>query len=475
MTNPAVVRPRSPEWGVPPSFGQSAGAILFFGFATSAVMWVLWFLLHHPAVGATPSISGPLLIAAQIVGSVVAARSLAASHGRWTALVGSKLSGLLTGLINLASLSSMLVAPAGGTDASRPSTAVMIGGYVALSVVIGGLAGWLAPRVSRPGVGSAPTPADWLARLARVVVVLLVPLLLVGGLVTSTGSGLAVPDWPGTFGGNMFLYPISAMASCDKVYVEHGHRLFGVLVGLGTMALAGYTLAVEGRVWVRLWAVLIFVLVCGQGVLGGVRVVQESQYGALVHGVLAQVIFAMLVALACSTSGAYRSETGGAEAGDRGRKALATALLHTTLLQLVFGAMYRHLGSPHALYSHIAVALVVLLLGVLAGGRFASRPNPGRTAAGFVAVGSGRAVLVVVSLQFVLGLAALMAAPPSSFKAPPKADEIRAMAEAGAEAPPAWKPLVRTAHQANGALLLAVATTMVVFGRRLSASPARAV
>ena len=67
-------------------------------------------------------------------------------------------------------------------------------------------------------------------------VVAVAPLLFVGGLVTSTNSGMAVPDWPNTFGSNMFLYPLGPRAQPD-VYLEHSHRLFGTLVGLATLKL----------------------------------------------------------------------------------------------------------------------------------------------------------------------------------------------------------------------------------------------
>ena len=60
------------------------------------------------------------------------------------------------------------------------------------------------------------------------------PLLFIGGLVTSKGAGLAVPDWPTTFGYNMFLYPWSKMIG--NIFYEHSHRLVASCVGLLTIA-----------------------------------------------------------------------------------------------------------------------------------------------------------------------------------------------------------------------------------------------
>src|SRR5258706_11724593 len=74
-------------------------------------------------------------------------------------------------------------------------------------------------------------------------------LILVGGLVTNTGSALAVPDWPTTFGYNMFLYPWSRMVG--GIFYEHSHRLIGSLVGMLTVAFALSVWLAEPRRWVR--------------------------------------------------------------------------------------------------------------------------------------------------------------------------------------------------------------------------------
>ena len=89
---------------------------------------------------------------------------------------------------------------------------------------------------------------------------------------TSAEAGLAVADWPTSFGYNMFLYPFSRMTG--GIYYEHAHRLLGALVGLTTLVLALFLQRVETRRWVRRlgWAALLMVVV--QGVLGGLRVAQ---------------------------------------------------------------------------------------------------------------------------------------------------------------------------------------------------------
>src|ERR1700737_4682073 len=70
-----------------------------------------------------------------------------------------------------------------------------------------------------------------------------------GGLVTSHEAGMAVPDWPNSFGYNMFLFPISRWVG--GIFFEHTHRLIASLVGLLTLVLCGMTLVIENRLWVK--------------------------------------------------------------------------------------------------------------------------------------------------------------------------------------------------------------------------------
>src|SRR6186997_3299080 len=91
-----------------------------------------------------------------------------------------------------------------------------------------------------------------------------------GGLVTSHGVGLSVPDWPTTYGYNMFFFPFSKWVG--GVMYEHTHRLAASLVGLLTVALAVWLHLGESRTWLRRLGWLAVFLVILQGVLGGLRV-----------------------------------------------------------------------------------------------------------------------------------------------------------------------------------------------------------
>src|SRR6266704_162975 len=135
-------------------------------------------------------------------------------------------------------------------------------------------------------IGSSIIPhtssfSAWPHRLAVILACATLPLLFIGGLVTSKGAGLAVPDWPTTFGYNMFLYPWSKMVG--NILYEHSHRLIGSAVGLLTIALALVLWRKESRPWLRWLGVVALGAVIAQGVLGGLRVVFLQQTLAIIH------------------------------------------------------------------------------------------------------------------------------------------------------------------------------------------------
>src|SRR3954466_14581961 len=130
------------------------------------------------------------------------------------------------------------------------------------------------PQDPTPTAASRPVcrPGPfWMAVFAAVFTL---PLLFVGGSVTTYRVGMAVPDWPTTFGINMFLYDF--WNAPFGVRVEHSHRLYGAAVGLSTLVLAGWFLAAERRRSMKWLGVLAVLAVIGQGVLGGTRVTRNS-------------------------------------------------------------------------------------------------------------------------------------------------------------------------------------------------------
>src|SRR5258708_4613889 len=99
-------------------------------------------------------------------------------------------------------------------------------------------------------------------------------LICIGGLVTSHEAGMAVPDWPTSYGYNMFFFPFLKWWRVGNIFYEHSHRLFASGVGLLTTILAIWLWVKEKRRWLCWLGVIAFFAVVLQGVLGGLRVTQ---------------------------------------------------------------------------------------------------------------------------------------------------------------------------------------------------------
>ncbi len=411
------------------------------GFATSVAMWAVGYLGRLPAVRLPSPLVLALLLLCVLGGGLVLGRY---SAGGWRA---GALAGAISGVLNLLVLGGLLAGVRPNTVV--PSAWLWLPGSVLAAALLGGAgaaAGGLHPA---PGAATR----RWSGALAQVAVAAALLLLGVGGLVTSTGAGLAVVDWPNTFGYNLFLYPLSRMTG--GVYYEHAHRLFGALVGLTSLVLAVQLQLTERRRGVRAFAWAIFALVVVQGVLGGLRVtgrftlsaeadaMRPSLLLALVHGVLGQLLFAALVALAVVTSRAWREATPRTMRTASGADSLLGAsLLVALLVQLVLGATRRHLAL--LLFAHIVVGVAVvaplaLHVGLRAWGRRRDLPLVQRL--GLALVGS-------VAFQLVLGLGAFVAT------------------AGGEAADSAGAVLVATVHQWFGAVVLAVAVMLACWGVR---------
>ena len=210
---------------------------------------------------------------------------------------------------------------------------------------------------------NATNYSPWLHRLARLTAGATFLLIVIGGIVTSTDSGLAVPDWPTTFGYNMFLYPLSEMVG--GILYEHSHRLMGSLVGILTVSLFIFLLVKDSRKWLKWIGLAALIAVIVQGVLGGLRVTQINRSFAIVHACLAQAFFALLCGIAWFTSRDWwqdRRETLISSAQKLRRLSLITTGL--IYMQLIFGAVLRHTGSrldAHLLFAFL-VALHIFLL-----------------------------------------------------------------------------------------------------------------
>ena len=161
-------------------------------------------------------------------------------------------------------------------------------------------------------------------------------------MVTSKGVGLAVPDWPTTFGYNMFLFPVSKWVG--GIFFEHTHRLIASIVGFLTIVLAIWIWRVDHRRWLRNLGFAALGAVILQGVLGGLRVTLLKDEIGVFHALLAQAFLGMVIVITLATSRFWRRLSRNSSLPARVR-ALCRVVICTTIviyLQLGLGATMRH-------------------------------------------------------------------------------------------------------------------------------------
>src|SRR6201985_3062363 len=147
----------------------------------------------------------------------------------------------------------------------------------------------------------------WLHRFAWFTSIATLFLICSGGMVTSKGVGLAVPDWPTTFVCNMFLFPVSKWVG--GIFFEHTHRLIASTVGFLTIILAIWLWRSDDRAWVRRLRGVALGAVVLQGILGGLRVTMLKDQIGIFHACLAQAFLGLLVFLAIVTTNIWRTLT----------------------------------------------------------------------------------------------------------------------------------------------------------------------
>ncbi|MCI0605176.1 COX15/CtaA family protein [bacterium] len=184
----------------------------------------------------------------------------------------------------------------------------------------------------------------WLNRYLRFMVLATLLLIVAGGLVTSQDYGLAVPDWPKSYG--MWFPPM-----IGGVFYEHGHRMIAGFVGILTVILTAWLWWKEPRKGVRLFGTAALLSVIAQAILGGITVLYFlPTWVSTVHATLAQTFFCMIVCLAVFTSRWWKengTRTGKPPAGNpTGRFILATGLIY---LQLILGSWMRHSNAALAI------------------------------------------------------------------------------------------------------------------------------
>jgi cytochrome c oxidase assembly protein subunit 15 len=169
-------------------------------------------------------------------------------------------------------------------------------------------------------------------------------------MVTSKNVGLAVPDWPTTFGYNMFLFPISKWVG--GILFEHTHRLMGSVVGFLTIILAVWLWLSEDRQWVRNLGVIALAGVIVQGILGGLRVTMMKDEIGIFHACVAQAFLGLLIVIALVTTNFWRTLANRYFDSQKfaSGKALAIAITIVIYVQLALGATMRHQHRDLAIF-----------------------------------------------------------------------------------------------------------------------------
>jgi cytochrome c oxidase assembly protein subunit 15 len=416
--------------------------VLPLAFATTVSMWAVAYFCRLPAVMAPSWLAAVLMLGAVALwGWFTGSRA----GGGW---LGGVLVGSAAAVLNLLILGSLL-APAEGGGVMPSAVWWVPGSILAIALVSGGSA------AASGKVASEATASDWTALLSKVAVAATFLLVIAGGLVTSNEAGLAVVDWPNSFGTNMFLFPLARMTG--GIYYEHAHRLFGALVGLTTIALAVRLWRYDNRTWLKRLGMVAVVLVVLQGILGGLRVtggftlstseadMAPSLTLALFHGVLGQLFLGVMVAIAVVTSRLwFDAPAPEPRPYARDDRTFQRWLIVTMVVQLVLGAAQRHLAA--LLIVHICLAAVVVLLAVMVGGRAWGLYRDSRPVEHL-----GKLLIIFTCVQAFLGITALAVTQGRAVVGSPTTLEVS----------------ITTMHQATGAALLALSVALHLWTSRL--------
>jgi len=308
--------------------------------------------------------------------------------------------------------------------------------------------------------------SPWPHRLAVVLALVTFPLIWVGGLVTTYDAGMAVPDWPGTYGYNLLRYPWQTwLAGPWDLFIEHGHRLLGASAGLIAIGLVITTVIADRRRWLVMASCGALALVVFQGALGGARVLFDARLVAMLHGCVGPLFFAYLAMLTVVTSNWWNTSLSltGTDGTRLPRSAWTTAAM--VYLQLVLGAVVRHVplnAAPGifraALICHLVLAAALvshIVMLVVRSKRV--EPEASRLK------GLSWLATALVGMQVLLGLATYVV----KYSFPAWLGGYAFAAGYVVEEKGLFQAIVTTSHVANGSLILFVVTVLAVRSTRL--------
>ncbi len=201
---------------------------------------------------------------------------------------------------------------------------------------------------------------NWFRRLAVTAVGLTMITLIFGALTTSKNAGMAFRDWPTSDGHMMITYPwLSDFAKDWDKFLEHGHRLAGMVIGIWSIILVVFAFMTKQRRTLKVLSVCALLGVILQGLLGGFRVQLDERGLAMVHGAFAALVFSIMGALIVLSGKQWEAPEAETERSTMTiMKVLSVLLLTILVIQYLFGGMIRHRGS--GLHEHLALGFVSL-------------------------------------------------------------------------------------------------------------------
>lgn len=217
---------------------------------------------------------------------------------------------------------------------------------------------------------ASPSYSRWPHACAVLLSCATLVLIAVGSLVTTYDAGMAVPDWPSTYGDNLFLYSWRAWLSGPfDLFIEHGHRLMGATVGFISILLVAAVFRWDQRNWMRVVSIVTLLAVIGQGCLGGMRVLFDDRQLAMTHGCVGPAFFGLSVALCVFTSRWWHLRVPSElTVSSRRIQRLGLMTLVFAYVQLVLGAALRHIPLDAtvayfrgALLFHLIMATAVVV------------------------------------------------------------------------------------------------------------------
>lgn len=288
----------------------------------------------------------------------------------------------------------------------------------------------------------------WLSWLSALLSACTLMLIVAGGLVTSHEAGLAVPDWPLSYG--QFFPPM-----VGNIFWEHGHRMVAGFVGLFCLFITLCVQRFESRVRIRRLAWTAFATVIAQALLGGLTVLLMLPPAvSIAHACLGQTFFCLTLALAYFLSPLSLETRPHRQIQDARLPRLLMITTTMVYIQLLLGATIRHTGHGHAIPPHIILGFIVLIHSVLVLVRSLFHA---KTAPLFSRLGI--ALAVITGIQIFFGFGSLV---------------MTRMVERSGFAPSKGEVMVTVAHQSAGCVILGICLlmTLMVWGSRSQDEPA---